>query len=96
LLQSAQDNLVEAHIDLHPAKAGRGRLELRAGKFAGEHFVEHDAERVDVGAGIDLLRRGGLLRSHVARRAGDRRFFSRRFRKTADAIVLLLPHLWPF
>ena len=38
--------------------------------LAGEHFVEHDAQAVDVAAGIDLVRRAAsLLGRHVGRRA---------------------------
>jgi choline dehydrogenase-like flavoprotein len=42
----------------------------REGADAGEHLVEHDAEAVDVGAGIDAAAVApGLLRAHVRRRA---------------------------
>ncbi len=36
---------------------------------AGEAFEEHDAQRVQVGAVVDLFRAERLLRSHVVRRA---------------------------
>ena len=43
-------------------RAGEGRV-------AGEHLVEHRAERVDVGAGRDLALAHRLLGAHVVRRA---------------------------
>ena len=50
-------------------------LALR-GRLAGEHLVEHDADRVDVGARVDVGRRVRLLGRHVLGRAhqhaGDR------------------------
>jgi len=45
----AQDDLVEAHVNLH---FSRGRLDGFARHFTGQHFVEHDAERIDVRAMI--------------------------------------------
>ena len=42
------------------------------GRAAGEHFVEHGAEREDIGASIDGLA-ADLLRSHVPGSAGDER-----------------------
>ena len=39
------------------------------GGSPGEHLVEHGAERVDVGPGVDRLVAAGLLGAHVGRRA---------------------------
>ena len=74
LLQRVQDHLVQAHVHLHLA-GGRG--EFAQGQLAGEHFVEDDAQRVDVravvhGAGLlDLLRApcSGECRRHPGRRS---------------------------
>ena len=67
-LQCAENNLVQPDIDLHPAKAGGGRLQLFRGQFAGQQLIENDSERIDVRAMIRdtmLL----LLRRHVLWRA---------------------------
>ncbi len=40
------------------------------GLLAGQHFVQHDAETVDIAARVDLLAMA-LLRAHVVRRAED-------------------------
>ena len=40
-------------------------------RFTREDFVEHAAQRVDVGAGVDLLS-AGLLRRQILRRADHR------------------------
>ena len=52
----------------HP---GHDRLRGRAGerRVAGQHLVEHHAQRVDVGAGGDLPLAHRLLGPHVVRRA---------------------------
>ena len=65
-LQRVQDDLVEAHVHLHIL---RRRGEAAHGQFAGEHFVEDHAERIDVRAMIDALGLVHLLGGHVARRA---------------------------
>ena len=46
-------------------------MQRRAGARAGEHLVEHGAERVDVGAMIDAVGMAFLFRRHVGRRAHD-------------------------
>lgn len=65
--EGAQHDLVETHVDLH---AARRRFELpRRRQFAGEHLIQHDAERVEIRTMVD---RGGvraLFRRHVGRRA---------------------------
>ncbi len=48
-------------------RAVEGLLRQRA--HAGEELVEHHAERVDVGAGVDVAADVGLLRRHVGGRA---------------------------
>ena len=68
LLQGAQNDGIEAHVNLN---FGRGRLELLARQFAGEHLVKHHAQRVNIRAMIHLARRLNLLRRHVLRRAHD-------------------------
>ena len=67
LLQGAQDDFVEAHVNLHFA---RGWLDFLGGQFAGEEFVEDHAEAVDVRAMVGAAV-GLLLRGHVLRCAGD-------------------------
>ena len=49
-------------MDRWAGRAGEGRL-------AAQHLVEHAAEAVDVGAGVELASAGGLLRAHVGRRS---------------------------
>ncbi len=34
-------------------------------RLAGQHFVEHTSQRVDIAASVELLLAGGLLRAHV-------------------------------
>ena len=55
---------------LHVLHEDGDRRVRREGHAPGEHLVGHDAERVDVGRGADVRRRG-LLRGHVVRRPGD-------------------------
>ncbi len=66
LLQSAQHDLVEPHVDMHFLRRWRKPAQRQ---FAGEHLVEHDAQRVDIGSMIDVARMFGLLGRHVVRRA---------------------------
>ena len=66
LLQSAQDNFIEAHVNLN---FRGGRRDFLAGQFAGEHFVEHYAERINVGPAVHPLRIVLLFRRAVTRRA---------------------------
>ena len=54
LLHRPQDDFVEADVDVDFL---RRSFEVFAGKLAGEHLVEDDAEGVDVGAVIDF---GGM------------------------------------
>ncbi|MNP05641.1 hypothetical protein D3C76_975960 [compost metagenome] len=49
-------------------KGGRERIGAAVGQLAGEDFVEHHAEGIEVGAAVDLLA-ARLLRAHVAGRA---------------------------
>ena len=70
LLQSAQHDFIEPHVDLHFARRG---FEAFAGQFARQHFVKHHAERINVRAVVHPRRVGNLLRRHVAGRA-DRVF----------------------
>ena len=49
----------------------RGRGEFAQRQFAGEHFVEHHAQRVDVRAVVHVCGLLDLLRRHVVRRAHD-------------------------
>ena len=58
LFQGAQDHFVQAHVNLN--FPGR-RFEAFAGQFAGEHFVEDHAERINVGAAVHALRIGLLF-----------------------------------
>ena len=53
----------------HPAGHHRLRGRRREGRLARQHLVEHDAEAVDVGAGVHVLVGRGLLRTHVGRGA---------------------------
>jgi hypothetical protein len=50
LLKGVQDNLVEPDIHAHLA---RRRREPAERQFAREHFVKHDAQRINVRAVID-------------------------------------------
>ena len=63
-LQRPQHDLINADVHLH---ALRWRGEVFLGALAGEHFVKHDAEAVDVraviGGAILLLRRGVVGRA---------------------------------
>ncbi len=68
------------------------RARARVGRLTREHFVEHTPQRVDVGAVIDGSGAGGLLGTHVGRRAhghpGLRQFFAARHRhRPRDAKV---------
>jgi hypothetical protein len=65
-LQRAQDHFIEPHVNVNFL---RGRLDLLARQFAGQHLVEHHAQRVNVRPMIHLARRFDLLRRHVLRRA---------------------------
>ena len=49
------------------------RLDGRPGerRLAGDHLVEHAAQAVDVGSGVEVSLAGALLRAHVRRRAHD-------------------------
>ena len=55
----------------HRAHLGQALAAKRG--LARDRLVEHGAERPDVGAVVDLLRRLELLGRHVRRRAHDRR-----------------------
>ena len=66
LLQRVEDDLIHARVD---GALGRGRREAADRQLAGEHFVEHHAEGVDVGALVHVLRMLELLGRHVVRRA---------------------------
>ena len=68
MLQRAHDDFVEAHVNLHFA---RGWLKLVGRKFAGQQFIKHHAERIDVGPAIDALIGCSLLGGHVFRRSDD-------------------------
>ena len=57
-------------LALHVLVHDRHVIAARVGRHAGQHFVEDDAERVDVGALVDLLAED-LLGRHVLRRADD-------------------------
>jgi hypothetical protein len=62
--QALQHDFVEPHVDVH---ALRRQLEIPPRELAGQHLVEHDAERVDVGP-VSTSRFLHLL-GHVMRRA---------------------------
>lgn len=62
LFQSPEDDLVDAGVD-GGALAGGGEAAER--EFAGEHFVDDDAEAVDVGAVIDVAGIFVLFGGHV-------------------------------
>ena len=53
--------------DLGGERAGAAR---RKGALPGGQFVEHDAEREDVGTAVEIVAQR-LLRAHIARRADD-------------------------
>jgi hypothetical protein len=53
----------------HPPRDHRLRGRGDEGRLARQHLVEHDAEAVDVGAGVNVLVGRGLLRAHVGRGA---------------------------
>ncbi len=61
--------------------------------FAGQHFVEHDPQRVDVGSVVELMRAFHLFRCHVAWRAhhlmrtGQRAIFRRTGRQLGQPEV---------
>ncbi len=62
VLQSSQNDLIQPDIDLHFV---RRRLEPTDRQLARQHLVEDDAQAVDVGAVIDLVRALHLLRRHI-------------------------------
>jgi hypothetical protein len=63
--QGAQDNPLEPLVHLpHAFRQG-----IDNWPFAGEKFVEHDADRVNIGSVIDLAGSSLLFRCHVCRRA---------------------------
>ena len=66
--QCSQHHLIEPHVDLH---LPRRRGEPADRQLAGEHLVEDHAQRIDVGAMIDLKRVLDLLGGHVLRRADN-------------------------
>jgi hypothetical protein len=68
-LEALEHDLVEPYVDLD---ALRGRLEAPGRQLARQHLVEHDAQREDVGAVVDLARARALLGRHVVRRAEQR------------------------
>ena len=41
-------------------------------QVAGDHLVQHDAQRVDIDLGVEILAAFALLGRHVKRRAEDR------------------------
>ena len=63
------------------------------GRLAGQHLVQHRAQRVDVGAAVEPALAGGLLRAHVRGRADDHAGLgeplgvARAFQHLADAEV---------
>ena len=64
--ERSQHDLVQPDVDFHFL---RRRLELSQWDFPGQHFVEHDTQRVDVGSMVDVVRAFHLLGSHVTGRA---------------------------
>jgi hypothetical protein len=64
--QGLENDFVQARID---GGFFTGRGEAAEGKFAGEHFVEDDAEGIDVGAVIDGVWLFDLFGRHVMRGA---------------------------
>ena len=56
------------NVAVHPLhRIGGGE-----GKFAGQHLVEGDAERIEIAAGIDrAVHPAGLFGRHVGERPGD-------------------------
>ena len=68
-VQGAEDDLIQAHVDLD---LPGGRLELLRRQLTGEHLVKHHTQRVDIGAMIRAPM-FHLLRRHVSRRAGGLR-----------------------
>lgn len=60
--ECAEDDFVEADVDLDFSARGG---EAAEGEFAGEEFVEDDAEGVDVGTVVDGTAAGDLFGSHV-------------------------------
>ena len=73
LLQRAHHHVIDARIDARiDGRARRGRAEAAERQFAGEQFVEDDAERIDVRAMIDGGRLLDLLRGHVVHGAEGR------------------------
>ena len=73
LFQRVEHDFIQAHIDLH---LSRRRRELAQRQFAGEHFVKHNTERIDIRAMVHGLRVLHLLRRHVMRCADDLAFLS--------------------
>jgi hypothetical protein len=66
--QCPKHHLVQPHVHAHLL---RRRGEPAQRQFAGQHFVKHHPQRVNVGTVIDRLRPLHLLRRHVVRRAHD-------------------------
>ncbi len=64
-LQGAQDNFIQPHVDLY---FSGWWFEFARWQFAGEHFIEDDAERIDVGAAVDTSGIGHLFGGAVAGR----------------------------
>ena len=91
LFQGAQHHLVKTRVNLN---FPRGRLQTLAGQLAGEHFVENDAERINVGAAVHPLRIGLLLRRAVTggAQSGLRGIFRRDRFAGVGAAVRLAQH----
>ena len=68
-------------------------------RLAGQHLVEHAAERVDVGAGVDVALAARLLGAHVGRRADGEAGLGELARRRPPASARAMPKsatsVWP-
>ena len=66
LLQGPQHDFIQPHVDLDLSSTAAQAADRQ---LAGQQFVEHHAQRIDVGAVIDRLWSLHLFGRHVAQRA---------------------------
>lgn len=68
----------------HPLRQHRLRGWSCEGWFTGQHLEENAAERIDVGAAVELVIAGGALGAHVSRCPQRRSGYSQRIRRSRN------------